>query len=115
MKQARFYTFVGIFVVTAVVTLLGGVTKRISIKEFYLRTLLTALIVELVGAVIVLFGRTDFFAKDQPKRPNVIIAARVFQEERLAASGVFLSASMQPNRQNISRHLFVSLHLRQTI
>lgn len=75
MKETLFYTFLGIFALTAVLTLLG-VTKIISIKEFYLRTLFTALIVELISAVIVLFGRTDFFAEDQPKRPEVTIGSQ---------------------------------------
>lgn len=75
MKKALFYTFLGIFIATAAVTLLG-VTKLISIEKFYLRTLFAALIVELIGAVIVLFRRTDFFTEDEPKHTEVTIGSR---------------------------------------
>ncbi len=55
-----FYVFVAIFIATAAVTLLG-ITKRISIDQEYLKPLFTALILEVVGAVIALFAGADFF------------------------------------------------------
>ncbi|MEM6318986.1 MAG: hypothetical protein AAF960_15035 [Bacteroidota bacterium] len=54
-KQTLFWLFIGIFAVTAIITLLGitGVIK--NIKERYLNTLFTALILEVVAAVVLLF------------------------------------------------------------
>jgi len=54
------FLFIGIFAVTAVITLLGitGVIK--TIKEKYLNTLFTALILEVVAAVVLLFQGFNF-------------------------------------------------------
>ena len=60
MVYVLFFLFLAIFAATAVVTLLG-ITKRLSIEEKYLKPLFTALILEVVGAVIVLFVAADFF------------------------------------------------------
>ncbi len=59
-KQTLFWLFIGIFAITAIITLLGitGVIK--TIKEKYLNTLFTALILEVVGAVFLLFQGFDF-------------------------------------------------------
>lgn len=59
-KQTLFWLFIGIFAVTAIITLLGitGVIK--TIKEKYLNTLFTALILEVVGAVFLLFQGFNF-------------------------------------------------------
>ena len=60
MKETLFFLFVGIFAVTAIITLLGitGVIK--TIKEKYLNALFTALILEVVAAVFILFNNYDF-------------------------------------------------------
>lgn len=59
-KEILFWLFIGIFTITALITLLGisGVLK--SIKEKYLSALFTSLILEVVVAVIFLFKNTDF-------------------------------------------------------
>ena len=59
-KQTLFYLFVGIFAVTAVITLLGitGVIK--TIKDKYLNVLFTALILEVIAAVFLIFRGLDF-------------------------------------------------------
>ena len=59
-KQTIFWLFVAIFAVTAVITLLGitGVLK--NIKEKYLNTLFTALILEVIAAVFLIFQGLDF-------------------------------------------------------
>lgn len=62
-KDVLFYTFVGIFVSTAVITLLG-IINVVEIREGYLNTLVGVLIVELVGAVIAMFRGVDFFSDD---------------------------------------------------
>jgi hypothetical protein len=62
MQWILFLTFVGIFVFTAVITLLG-VTEKLHVKPGYLKALFSTLILELVTAVISLFVGTDFFAE----------------------------------------------------
>ena len=60
MKRHLFYTFLTIFGLTAVVTLLG-ITRVIVIEEFYLKGLFGAFIVELAGAVVALYRKAEFF------------------------------------------------------
>ena len=55
-----FFVFVLIFLATATITLLGLI-KKVDIEDKYLNRLFIALILEVVGAVIVLFGSVDFF------------------------------------------------------
>ena len=58
-ESTLFWIFVIIFSITAIITLLGitGVIK--TIKERYLNALFTALILEVVGAVVLLFRQVD--------------------------------------------------------
>ncbi len=60
MINYLFFTFLGIFVATAVVALLG-ITKRVNIDEKYLKPLFASLILEVVSAVIFLFVGANFF------------------------------------------------------
>jgi hypothetical protein len=55
-----FYLFIGIFSITAIITLLGitGVLK--SIKDKYLNAMFSALILEVVAAVILSYKQMDF-------------------------------------------------------
>jgi hypothetical protein len=63
MRQAfLFYSFMAIFIVTAIVTLLG-VTGAVTIPTTQLNMLLGAFLVELAGAVVTLYRRTDFFER----------------------------------------------------
>jgi hypothetical protein len=63
VRQAfLFYVFMAIFLVTAIVTLLG-VTGVVTIPETQLNMLLGAFLVELAGAVVALYRRTDFFER----------------------------------------------------
>jgi len=59
-ESTLFWIFIIIFSITAIVTLLGitGVIK--TIKERYLNALFTALILEVIGAVVILFRQVDF-------------------------------------------------------
>lgn len=74
MKKHLFYTFLGIFVATAIVTLLG-ITKVLIIDDKYLMPLVTALLIELVGAVVAMYKGTNFF-DDENKDEG-----KVFREE----------------------------------
>jgi hypothetical protein len=61
MRQASFfYSFLGIFIATAIVTLLG-VTGVVTIRDTQLNLLLGAYLIELAAAVVALYRRTDFY------------------------------------------------------
>lgn len=76
-KQALFWIFIAIFTITATITLLGitGVIK--TIKEQYLKALFTALILEVVAAVIVLFNNMDFSEQQGPNLQGLLTRAGV--------------------------------------
>lgn len=85
MKETLFWIFIAIFSLTAVITLLGitGVIK--TIKEKYLNALFTALILEVVAAVLLLFRSTDFL--------NATAAEGPCLEEVISRSGLSAQAS----------------------
>ncbi len=58
-KNVLFYTFIAIFVLTALVTLLG-VLGAVTIERSYLNALVGAFLIELGGSVVILFRKTDF-------------------------------------------------------
>lgn len=60
MKEALFYSFLLIFVATAVVTLLG-LTGHLKVRPGFLKALVTSLILELAISVIALYRTADFF------------------------------------------------------
>lgn len=77
MKNHFFYAFLIIFLATAIITLLG-ISEVIHIQEFYLKGLFGALLIELVGVVIGLYKKTDFFVdgnvnSQHPRPDNVTI------------------------------------------
>ena len=61
MKEALFFSFLAIFVITACVTLLG-ITKRVDIDRRYLNALFSALLLELVASVLAVYRGADFFS-----------------------------------------------------
>jgi len=65
-ESALFYVVLLLFAVTGIVTILGLVQK-VSIEKKYLNALFSALILELIAAVLYLFSNTDFFGN----RPQV--------------------------------------------
>lgn len=62
-KDILFFTFLVIFILTSIITLLG-VVKVIDIENYYLKGLFIAFIIELGGAVVGLYNKVDFFSKD---------------------------------------------------
>lgn len=71
MKNARallFYSVVGVFIATAILTLLG-ISGVVAIEERFLQVLFTILVVELVAAVIGLFKATDWFGGERGSKP----------------------------------------------
>lgn len=61
MKLALFAVVLMLFFATGVITLLG-IVQRVAIERKYLNALFSALILELIAAVLFLFSATDFFA-----------------------------------------------------
>ena len=70
MKAHLFYTILFLFIITAIVTILG-ITKVIIIDEFYLKGLFASLLLELVGAVIGLYQKADFFEDGSSKKNSM--------------------------------------------
>lgn len=64
-KDILFYTFLSIFIVTAIITFLG-VLNLVQIKEGYLDTLFGVVLCESVGVVIALFRNANFFENQKP-------------------------------------------------
>jgi hypothetical protein len=67
MKYARsalFFTFLAVFVITAMLTFVGIMGIR-PIPERYLNVLFSALIVEVVAAVVGLYRSTDWFGRQR--------------------------------------------------
>jgi hypothetical protein len=61
LKAHLFYTFLALFVITALLVLLG-ITSVLPIRDGYLTPLMGAFIVESAAAVIALFRGADFFS-----------------------------------------------------
>ncbi len=70
MKEALFYTFLTLFVLTFVVTIAGALKKNLM-EKWVLKLLLSVFVVELGVAVLGLFKATDFFTPDKIRfKPN---------------------------------------------
>ena len=61
-KNILFYTFLLIFTATTIITFLGLI-DLLSLDPNYMNALFTGLIVEVIGAVILLFKSADFFTR----------------------------------------------------
>lgn len=59
-QHILFWIFIGIFAISAAITLLG-ITNVLKIRDKYLNALFTALILEVVAVVLLLFRNTDYF------------------------------------------------------
>ncbi len=68
MKKALFFTFLTIFGLTAIITLLG-LLRVIDLREEYQTKLFYLLIVESIIPVITLFKKTAFFDEDEIAKP----------------------------------------------
>ncbi len=63
MKWILFGTFISIFIATAAITLLGVINK-LQVKDGYLNVLFTALILEVVVAVVGMYNGATFFPEE---------------------------------------------------
>ena len=75
-QQVLFWIFIAIFTSTAVITLLG-ITNVINIKNNFLNAMFTALILEVIAAVIVLFQGFDFNEKPSVDLNELITEANL--------------------------------------
>jgi len=91
-----FWIFVAIFSVTAVITLLGITGAIKTIKEKYLNALFTALILEVVAAVVLLFREVDL-NEDSTFCYEEILAQAGIESEDQNAKQVILAA-LQTNK-----------------
>jgi hypothetical protein len=71
MKRHLFYTFLWIFGITSIITLLG-VIGVIKISDGYLSALVSAFLIESAGAVVAIFKRADFFSDDTSRNENAV-------------------------------------------
>ncbi|MFQ5963628.1 MAG: hypothetical protein ACE5KZ_05020 [Candidatus Scalinduaceae bacterium] len=81
MKKTLFFTFLFIFVATAVITLLG-ITSVIKIQDKYLTPLFATLIIETIGAVIALYRATRFFDDDIKSKTAVSSSTTVVDNSK---------------------------------
>ena len=65
MLNALFWSFMAVFLATALVTLCG-VVKIAKVDDYYLKILVLSLLIEVVGAMILLFQKTDWEKLNQP-------------------------------------------------
>ncbi|KAA3635327.1 MAG: hypothetical protein DWQ02_10060 [Bacteroidetes bacterium] len=98
MEKVLFWTFIGIFSITAIITLLGitGVLK--SIKERYLNVLFTSLILEVVAAVLILFKSTDF--SSETNYSSLFDKAGIADEAALADPEGYILTQLTENNKN---------------
>ncbi len=98
-QKTLFWLFIGIFTVTAIITLLGitGVLK--NIKGKYLNSLFTALIMEVVAAIVLMFQVYNL--------PNTQLnIADLLQE-----AGVETTGDVKAQKQLLMKHLNAGINL----
>lgn len=90
-QKTLFWLFIGIFAITAIITLLGitGVIK--TIKEKYLNSLFTALIMEVVAAIVLMFQTLNLPSEnlqlsDLLKEAGLEVPADVSQQKKVLFS-----------------------------
>ena len=99
MKKTLFYTFLLVYVLTAIIALLG-ITNKVKIDDKYLEKLFYAVLIESAVSVIVLFKKTEFleennrfslalipknsFNRDNdPHKCNIIIYSKETDKEKI--------------------------------
>jgi len=99
-RAVLFYSVIGIFVATAVLTLMGLIGK-VSIAEQYLKPLFTTLIIQLVAVVIGLFKMTDWFGTEWEPWVGELVIGEWWQYVRLGEENVlaFLEISHSKKEQ----------------
>ena len=98
-QKTLFWLFIGIFAITAAITLLGitGVLK--NIKEKYLNSLFTALILEVLAGVVLMFQAYNL--------PN----AQLNIADLLQEAGVEVTGDVKAQKQLLMTHLTAGVNL----
>ena len=102
MKKAVFWVFLGLFLATAVITLLGLI-GWVTIKDGYLNSLFTLLIVELISTVIAWARNAEIF--EEGPRPDEVCGhwwELIYNHAAIAISHVEI--------RHISKHRALSLN-----
>ena len=100
MKKHLFYTFLAIFVATAVVTLLG-VTGVIHVSDGPLTALITAFLVESAGAVVAIFRKADFFTDNDEQHAEAMarIQKQLTEMQERLTHGTSITERLQGDLQ----------------
>ncbi|API87684.1 hypothetical protein [Francisella uliginis] len=100
MKKHLFYTFLLLFVVIVVITLLG-IANVLHIKVEYLTPLVTIVLAGVGGAVIGIYKKVDFFEEEEKKtipieetynnidEPTTKAKANTLSEKRIDISSIY--------------------------
>ena len=85
MQKHLFYTFLIVFALTALVTLLG-IMGLVTIGNFYLKGLYSAFLLQVAGSVVGIYRATNFFGDNgsQPTNLRSYTVRLVFEEEHAA-------------------------------
>jgi hypothetical protein len=115
-ESALFYVVLLLFAVTGIVTILGLVQK-VSIEKKYLNALFSALILELIAAVLYMFSSTDFFSAQPNEDELTVLRSDLPQPQReITASGlVDLLAGLDAERGQFAGMDRELVSLRETL
>jgi len=80
-KDILFSVFISVFCVFALIAVLG-VLKLVSIDAFYLNALFSAIILDLIAAVIFVFKNTDFFGETKHPQPTITVVPKTTTEQQ---------------------------------
>jgi len=101
-ESALFYVVLLLFAVTGIVTILGLVQK-VTIEKKYLNALFSALILELIAAVLYLFSNTNFFQQKPSADELVLLRSELPQAHMDIASSELIEmlATHDSNRKKL--------------
>jgi hypothetical protein len=114
MKQSiLYYSFITIFIITALTTLLG-IVNVIQIDGFYLKSLMGAFLVETAAALVAVFKKTDFFDKKSPSSTMGLTENMVGRFDRLSDE-IEAAINNQPLPSSNRPHHFIMLRIGNAI
>jgi hypothetical protein len=104
LKVHLFYTFLSVFIITTIVTLLG-VTGVIAIKDSHLKLLAAAFFIELVGAVIAIL-RVASFRDPAPQKASQFDAYARDAMERIESRNQVLREQVRELHVHLEEEIF---------
>ncbi|MCW3786004.1 hypothetical protein [Plebeiibacterium sediminum] len=106
--KVLFIVFISIFTITAVITLLGITNLIKGIREKYLTPLFTALILEVVAAVVLLFKNQDF--SDHNIIPEIIYQECSLKQSESSDKDCYKIIQMINDRKKLDSLIFIKDH-----